>query len=169
MDGLNYWVTPAIDNVHMPSEIDDIVARIERVTKIPITTKGRYRTLCEGRQIAAYIMHVKYGMSLNSIGERLKIDHSTVSHATKCVKTLLQYDKKFVARWAEIITFAKLDEEADITEPETIQDESELPTKCEECSAYLIGQHFCELRLIRCHDTKPISAGCRKYHLKKRV
>ncbi len=168
MDGLNYWVTPAITDTHT-SEINDIVARIEDVTKIPITTKGRYRSLCEGRQLAAYIMHVKYGMSLMSVGERLLIDHATVSHATKCVKALLQYDKKFVARWKEIITFAKLDKETDITEPETIQDESELPTKCEECSAYLIGKHFCELRMIKCHDNKPIAAECRKYHLKKRV
>lgn len=169
MDGMNYWVTPAIaDDVHM-SEIDNLVARIEVLTKVPITTKGRYRSLCEGRQLAAYIMHVKYGMSLNSIGGRLLIDHSTVSHCIKCVKTLLRFDKKFVTRWKEIITFAKLNEETEITEPEIVQPESELPTRCEECSAYLIKQHFCELRMVKCYDNKPISKDCKNYHLKKRI
>ena len=169
MDGVGYWIAPAIDKDFTPTDVDNIIQRIERVTGIPITTKGRYRSLCEGRQLAAYIMHVKYGISLYSVGERLKIDHSTVAHCVKCVKTLLAIDKKFVTRWKEIIEYAKLDKETDITEPELVQDESELPMRCEECSAYLIQKRFCELRMIRCYDSKPIAKECRTFYLKKRT
>lgn len=166
---IDYWVAPAININLYSSDIDDIIARIESVTKIPITTKGRQRLLCEGRQIAAYIMHVKYGMSLYSIGERLRLDHSTIAHSVKCVKTLLSFDKKFVTRWKNIIIYAEIDKDVDMIEPEPVQDESELPTKCEECSAYFIKKHYCELRMIRCYDEKPISSECKKYYLKKRV
>ena len=169
MDGVNYWVTPAIETVDGQTPVESVIRRIEAVTGIPITTKGRYRSLCEGRQLAAYIMHVKYGMSLNSIGERLLIDHSTVSHCVKCVRTLLSLDKKFVSRWQTVIEYANLDEDVQVVEPEPMQDEADLPARCEECSAYLISKRFCELRMIRCYDSKPIAIECRQYHLKKRI
>ena len=169
MMNIDYWVAPAINTNAYSSDIDNIITLIESVTKIPITTKGRQRSLCEGRQIAAYIMHEKFGMSLYSVGERLHVDHSTVAHSVKCVRTLLMYDKKFVTRWKNIIDYTELDKETKVTEPEIVQDESELPTCCEECSAYIISKHFCELRLIRAFDNKPISAECKKYYLKKRI
>lgn len=166
---IGYWIAPAIDTAANPLSVDCLIARVEALTGVPITTKGRYRTLCEGRQLAAYIMHVKYGMSLNSVGERLKIDHSTVSHCIKCVKTLLSIDRKFVTRWKDIIDYAEIAKETHVTEPEIKQDESDLPTKCEECASYNISKRFCELRMIRCHDNKPLASECRKYFLKKRI
>lgn len=168
MDSVNYWVAPAISDTHT-NEVDDIISRVEEITKIPITTKGRWRSLCEGRQLVAYILHIKYGMSLMSVGELLKIDHSTVSYAVKCVRTLLSLDRKFVARWKDIIDYAQLAQDTHVTEPEILQDESDLPTKCEECMSYNLGTRFCELRMIKCYDSKPISFGCRKYFLRKRV
>lgn len=166
---IDYWVAPAININYCSSDIDDIIARVESVTKIPIITKGRKRLLCEGRQIVAYIMREKYGMSLYSIGEFLHIDHSTVSHSVKCVKTLLTFDKKFVTRWRNIIEYVGLDKDIGIIETEQVEDESELPKCCEECSAYIMKKRFCGLRMIRCYDSKPVSAGCKKYRLKKRV
>lgn len=168
MSEVGYWIVPAMEPNSCFSPADDIISRIEKITKIPITTKGRYRSLCEGRQLAAYIMYIKLGLSLTSIGERLKIDHSTVSYAVKCIKTLLELDKKFVARWKSIIDYADLGSDVSVTEPEVLQDESDQPTKCLECTAYSIRERFCQLRMIRCYDNKPISKPCRTYYLKKR-
>jgi hypothetical protein len=168
MNEVGYWIAPAVNiNPHL-SAVDDIISRIEEVIKVPITTKGRYRSLCEGRQLAAYIMHVKLGLSLASVGERLKIDHSTVSHAVKCIEILLELDKKFVARWKNIIDYTSLSDDINVTEPEVLQDESEQPKRCIECTAYSMRGRFCELRMIKCWDNKPISKQCRTYYLKKR-
>lgn len=169
MDGIGYWILPAFANSARMWTVESVIQRIEAVTGVPITTKGRYRSLCEGRQLAAYIMHVKFGMTLYAVGERLGVDHATVAHSVKCIRTLLSLDKKFVTRWQDIIEFARLGDDTNVTEPNPIQDESDLPTKCEECAAYIIKQHFCELRLIRCYDSKPLATECRKYFLKKRV
>ena len=162
----NYWVIPAINRDYQATVIDDVIAHIETITKTPLTTKGRYRTLCEGRQLAAYIMRVKFGMSLQSIGDRLGIDHSTVVYAIKTISAFIKMDKMFVSRWKDIIEYAEIESIKVETEESNSKD---LPTVCGECSAYQIRSRMCALRFINVYDRKPIVKDCKGLPIRKRT
>lgn len=164
---VGYWIAPAINTEQSSSFIDDIIKRIEVITRIPLTVRSRERSVCEGRQLAAYILRVRYGMTLYSVGRILNVDHSTIVHSVKTIRTLLQIDKKFVFRWKSIIDYTELEQDLEIIEPEEELSELEIPRICGECKAFLINQRFCELRHIRCYESKRIAKECKQYHLVK--
>lgn len=166
---MDYWVAPALNANKHASVTEEAIAMIEATTQQPLTTKGRRRLLCEGRQLAAYIMRVKYGISLYSVGERLNIDHSTVSYAVKTIATFLKIDKRFVSRWKPVIDFADL--ETDIPDADLLHKpgDDDMPSCCGQCSGYIIREHFCGVRMVRCFDNKPISKDCFNYNIKKRL
>lgn len=52
-----------------------------KISRKELFTKGRYRRLCEPRQVIMYILAVHHIGSLKDIGGLFKRDHTTVIHA----------------------------------------------------------------------------------------
>lgn len=167
---INYWVIPGIveERFNLDRFIDNLVRLIETQTKVPISTRTRIREVCEGRQLACFILR-KYNMSLTTIGKLFNVDHATVLHSVKVINDFIEYDKNFIERWLEVLDFAKIDHKPiKINKVELKKSEDDLPSHCIECSAYESKYNFCNIRYIKAYDTKPICSKCLKYKVKIR-
>lgn len=168
---INYWVIPGIKEQYFDIEkfIKELVELIERQTKVPINTRTRIREVCEGRQLACFILR-KYNLSLNRIGNMFNIDHATVLHSIKVVNEFIDYDKIFVGRWYDVLKFANVAIKPIAINKIELKEkvEKSLPSTCGECDAYDLKDRFCNVRHVRCYDTKPLCNRCLKYKINKR-
>ena len=168
---MNYWVIPGIKEevFDLNKFKDELISLIEKQTKIPLTTKTRIRDVCEGRQLACFILR-KHDLSLQKIGDMFNIDHATVLHSIKAVNNLIEYDKYYVERWLDVIKFAKIVVKPSIFNKIELSNKirSGIPLTCGECNAYDLKNRYCYLRDIRAYDNKPLGNECLKYNIGKR-
>ena len=165
---MNYWVIPGIKPATSVELFDDIVNRINEHCPSPITTKTRKREICEGRQLASYILKEKGYTSLY-IGRKLGIDHATVYHGCNCVIDFLIYDINFVNRWKPILDYYQIDYN-DKQKLKKLKEEpkKEYPVKCcFECCHYETQNLFCKARHIKAFDSKKPIDKCLKHKPKK--
>jgi len=88
-------------------KIPDILYRVSQVTKIPVEKihiKTRKREIVEARHIAMHIALLNNCGSLAFIGSQIgNKDHSTVIHANKTVKNLLETNAIFRDKFGELV------------------------------------------------------------------
>lgn len=103
---ISWWTIPALEIMNDKqwcNRIIELCADNVGIKDEDILKRTRKRNICEARQVAAYVLRNTTGMSLETIGKRLNIDHATVYHSGKHVKDLMEYDKIFVANWQKIL------------------------------------------------------------------
>lgn len=89
------------------NSIDDVKKHVSEFTDIPVemlSHKTRKREVVEARQIAMYILTLRKGHSLKSIGEAFGgRDHTTVIHSKQNILNLCDSDPEFKAKVQFII------------------------------------------------------------------
>ena len=104
MESVNYWIVPDTARESDAGSVTMLILRIEQWAGVnDITQRTRRRSVCEARQVAAYLLRRNTDYSLRSIGEILNIDHASVSHSVKVVDALLTHDKSFRQQWGVFI------------------------------------------------------------------
>lgn len=165
----NYWVIPGIKPVTCVELFDSVVDRINEVSPSPITTKTRKREICEGRQLASYILKEKGYTSLY-IGRRLGIDHATVYHGCNAVINFLIYDSNFIDRWRSILDYYKINyyDKQKLKFVKVEENKSKYPISCcFECIHYNTRELWCKARYIKAYDNKKPIDKCLKHKPKK--
>ena len=170
---INYWVIPGIKESKIDIETfkNNLISMIQEQTGIPLIVKTRKKLVCEGRQLAAYILRQRR-LTLSNIGEILNVDHATVLHSQKAITNYLKYDKYFLERWRSVLEFAGINcgPMNKVTKSRNIVNirSSSLPRICAECTEYDIRTSFCNARKIKSYDNKPISGLCLKFNVKNK-
>jgi Bacterial dnaA protein helix-turn-helix len=87
--------------------IEDVVAHVFRVDPVALRQASRGRaSVALARQVAMYIAHVVYGMSLTEVGALFGRDRTTVAHACAVVEARRE-DASFEAAIALIERIAR--------------------------------------------------------------
>jgi hypothetical protein len=83
----HYAETPARLPTRLRGLIEDIVSKVFAVEpeQLRRATRGRAR-IALARQVAMYIAHVGYGLSLTEVGRLFERDRTTVAHACGVVE-----------------------------------------------------------------------------------
>ena len=109
-EGSSERIKQSVDNFKgdpKNDKIPDILYRVSVVTKIPVAKihiKTRKREIVEARHIAMHIALLNNCGSLAFIGREIgNKDHSTVIHANKTVKNLLETNAVFRDKYGELI------------------------------------------------------------------
>ena len=72
------------------------------INKEMILSKSRLREVVEPRQICMFVFYKRMKMTLNQTGNIFGKDHSTVIHAVKNVKNLMEHDEEFKEKAMQI-------------------------------------------------------------------
>lgn len=91
---------PVMPRSELRSLIEGIVASVFGVdpSQLRRPTRGQAR-IALARQVAMYIAHVGYGLTLTEVGELFQRDHTTVAHACQVVeqrRDLVDFDETIV-------------------------------------------------------------------------
>lgn len=82
------------------SVIDIAVCKVFSTSEDVLRKRTRERKIVEARQTAMYLYRKRTTYSLHEIGEMLgNFDHTTVVHACRTVKNLIETDKKFAQKF----------------------------------------------------------------------
>jgi len=168
---MNYWVIPGIKPATNIELFDSVVSKINEYSPFPITTKTRKREICEGRQLASYILKEK-GYTSSYIGRKLEIDHATVYHGCCCVLDFLIYDNNFIERWKPVLDFYNIDyrDKQKLKNIKLTDDkpQNKYPVKCcLECNHYDPRESWCKARYIRAFDDKKPIDKCLRFNPKR--
>jgi len=91
---LNQAKSPVITNRMLFNDIIDR-ARIHFMLDPLGSLKSRKRELVETRQVCMYVLDRETSYSLTDIGAKFNKDHSTVHHACKTIRNLIDTDRRF--------------------------------------------------------------------------
>jgi chromosomal replication initiation ATPase DnaA len=65
------------------------------ITETQIMARDRNRKLVEARFISYYHLHFTYGMAKSAIGNRFKLDHTTILYGIRRCKQLMVLEPEF--------------------------------------------------------------------------
>lgn len=84
---MNYFTIPGLKTDGLSAqEIVSRVARVSGIDECRIYGTGRTAELVAARNVAIFLIKIKLGLTLKSIGRLFDKDHTTVIHALKYVK-----------------------------------------------------------------------------------
>jgi len=78
-------------------DVETAVAARYRLTRDDIRGLGRARAVARPRQIAMYLAREMTGQSLPRIGAHFCRDHTTVLHAVRQIRRLMERDRRIAA------------------------------------------------------------------------
>lgn len=101
---MSYWAVPGVRKPDMPTiyrTIDEAVS-INRVIEMVcehfsvsierLRSKNRSRNICYPRHVAMYLIYQHCMKSCQNVGNWFNRDHTTVLHAIKSIKNLIETD-----------------------------------------------------------------------------
>ena len=92
---MNYWIIPQLEIRKKPVElIIDRVCEHFEISKTKLTSSTRKQEIVKAREIVAYILRVEYKMTLQSVGDILNRNHSSIIHIVKGAEFYIERDNK---------------------------------------------------------------------------
>ena len=92
-----------IQMISQSAEAQMIIERVSWFTEQDIMQRTKKRDVVEARQIAMYIILEKHILTQREISELFDMNHSTVAHAIKTVRDLLDTDTTFKLKYNNLI------------------------------------------------------------------
>jgi chromosomal replication initiation ATPase DnaA len=79
---------PSISSSHIHHLVEHCVLSVFRIPALALRSRGRSASVARARQVAMYLAHVAFGLSLTEVGRLFSRDRTTVAHGCSVIEAL---------------------------------------------------------------------------------